>query len=335
MKELVGRLSALDPEASETLKVIAYFDRLVDGRVSADVMLRGAAVLSGAPIGYRKGSDAAGRRFGSQGEDLHPGPSDDWAFATTGAGDVVWLEREGPEHANDAMVLERLAIGLSILSTRVDTSAPSRRAVEVLVSGDTSDAERDEAAHRLSLAAHAGVYALAVPVTAPVRAPAASAIVTSRFGTVRAVLSREPVRGTAPCGIGTVARSPADVHASWRSALVALRLAHAGCTVVDAAELGPLLVLAEIEDERAEPHPDVAVVETLAAGHWTLPLLRALADGESQRSLAARAGVHHSTLGARLQDLPGSLGFDPLTPSGRTRLDVALMLHRLATTRFD
>lgn len=53
MKELAGRLSALDPEASETLKVIAYFDKLVDGRVGPDGMLRGAAVLCGAPMGHR------------------------------------------------------------------------------------------------------------------------------------------------------------------------------------------------------------------------------------------------------------------------------------------
>ena len=64
-------------------------------------------------------------------------------------------------------------------------------------------------------------------------------------------------------------------------------------------------------------------------------MLRALVDGASQRALAAEAGVHHSTMGARLQKLPEALGYDPSTSAGRTRLDVALMLHRLAHVRFD
>lgn len=48
MQELVGRLTALDPEASESLKVVAYFDALVSAGVGLDGLLRGAAALSGA-----------------------------------------------------------------------------------------------------------------------------------------------------------------------------------------------------------------------------------------------------------------------------------------------
>ena len=57
MQGLVWRLKALDPEASESLKVIAYFDALVDGHASAQVLLSGAAVLSGCAAGYIAGLD--------------------------------------------------------------------------------------------------------------------------------------------------------------------------------------------------------------------------------------------------------------------------------------
>lgn len=40
-------------------------------------------------------------------------------------------------------------------------------------------------------------------------------------------------------------------------------------------------------------------------------------------------------MGARLHDLPSRLGYDPTTAAGRTRLDVAIMLHRLAYVPFD
>ncbi|MFF4349661.1 helix-turn-helix domain-containing protein [Streptomyces sp. NPDC001530] len=47
MKELAGRLAALDPDAGAALQVIAYFDRLTEGRVGLEALVRGAAVLSG------------------------------------------------------------------------------------------------------------------------------------------------------------------------------------------------------------------------------------------------------------------------------------------------
>ena len=60
-----------------------------------------------------------------------------------------------------------------------------------------------------------------------------------------------------------------------------------------------------------------------------------MAAGASRRSLAGLAGLHHSTMDARLRKLPTLLGYDPGTATGRTRLDVTLMLHRLAHTRID
>jgi len=335
MKELVGRLSALDPEASETLKVIAYFDALVDGRVGPEGMLRGAAVLSGAPIGHLRAGQAEGRRFGVDGAELAPGRPDDWPAVPSADGSTVWLERAGAAHANDAMVLERLAIALSIQSVRLDTSAPTRRAVEVLLAGDASEQEREQAAARLSLGAHTAIHAVAVPPTVRLDRPLAHAVVATRFGLARAALSPDD-RAPAPrAGIGTAASGLSDLRESWRSALVALRLADDDEPVVRAADLGPLLQLAETEDLRASPHPDVLGIDALLATAWSERMLRALANGASQRSLAADAGVHHSTMGARLHELPTRLGYDPSTARGRTRLDVALMLHRLAHARFD
>lgn len=49
MRELAGRLAELDPDAGAALQVIAYFDRLMEGRVGLEALVRGAAVLSGCP----------------------------------------------------------------------------------------------------------------------------------------------------------------------------------------------------------------------------------------------------------------------------------------------
>jgi len=49
MKDLVVRLSALDPDAGAAVRVIAYFDQLVDARAGLATIVRGAAVLAGCP----------------------------------------------------------------------------------------------------------------------------------------------------------------------------------------------------------------------------------------------------------------------------------------------
>lgn len=335
MKELAGRLSALDPEASETLKVIAYFDKLVDGRVGPDGMLRGAAVLCGAPMGHHGIEQDQGPRFTADGTALPPGPSSGWPSAASGDGEIVWLERQGPAHANDAMVLERLAIALSITTMRLDTLAPTRRAIEVLLSGDSSAEERNSAAARLSLGNHSVTYAIAVPASERLTTSLAHAMVATPHGIVRAVLAPGDSPPALRAGIGVAARSPEELQGSWRAALAALRLADEDHPVVRASDLGVLLALADAADTSSALHPDVALLGVVVAGPWTERMLRAVADGASQRALAIAAGVHHSTMGIRLQKLPELLGYDPLTPSGRTRLDVTLMLHKLATVRFD
>lgn len=336
MRELAGRLRALDPEASQTLKVITYFDRLVDGRVGAEGLLRGAAVLAGIPVGHAPAGAPRGRRFGPDVAALPEGSPEGWPHVALSEGAVVWLERGGPPHANDAMVLERLAISLSILSTRLDTEAPTRRAVETLVSADASDEEREGALQRLALPMHVPVRALAVPTGLAVAHAVPHAVVATRFGVVRAALTvGDAAAAAAQVGIGVVAARATEISGSWRSALIALRLTDAQRPVVRADELGSLLVLAQLEDTRSIPHPDVIAVGRALDEGWTEPLLRSLAAGTSRRALAAAADVHHSTMGARVGKLTTVLDFDPSTPFGRTRLDVALLLYRLASSRVD
>ena len=123
MQGLVWRLKALDPEASESLKVIAYFDALVDGHASAQVLLSGAAVLSGCTAGYAVDGkslrvDASGARTGpgaseESGSDSAKGP-EGWPGHDFGADGRVWIERSGTAFANDEMILERVAIALGM-----------------------------------------------------------------------------------------------------------------------------------------------------------------------------------------------------------------------------
>ena len=99
--------------------------------------------------------------------------------------------------------------------------------------------------------------------------------------------------------------------------------------MVAANELGAVLLLAEAADAAPQPHPDVAELDALAAGHATLPTLDALAHAGTARAAAAVLGVHHSTVQSRLAAAAAALGYDPRTPDGRTRYVLARTLQRL------
>jgi hypothetical protein len=329
MQELLGRLTALDPEASETLKVVSYFDTLVAGGVGLDTLLRGASVLSGTIAGY---AAAAGRelRVAPSGERLEPAEVDAaasaWPSRQTSDGSRVWIERAGAPHVNDAMVLERLALAVAITTARRSNTADA--AVEVVVTSGAAAAERAVAASKLRLEASRDVRAIAFHPDAVALTPGPTAVVATPRGLARAVLVDGAFHVPPAVRAGVGASGTAErLPESWASALIALRLSTPRQPVVDAADLGALLFVAESADRHEEPHPDAAALDTL--DERSRLVLEALADAGSVRSAASVLGMHHSSVQARLDALTAHLGYDPRSPAGRTRYALARALAAL------
>lgn len=327
MQELLGRLTALDPQASETLKVVSYFDALVAAGVGTEGLVRSAAALTGVPVGFHAGERTLRVEPDGRRADADPGSRRPWPSREAGDGALVWIERSGAAHANDAMVLERLAIALAITSARRTPDAAG--SVEVAVSPHASDEERGMALSRLRLDAAPCVRAIARPPDTPSPAGDPSAIVVTARGLARAeICSAEPVDlvgGRAGIGIPV---PPDRLAESWASALVALRLATDDEPVVDADALGPLLLLAEAADARGAVHPDAAALAALDPR--ALDLLDALARTGSVRSAAGLLGMHHSSAQEKLSTLGAALGYDPRTSAGRTRFALARALLQLS-----
>lgn len=329
MQELVGRLTALDPAASASLKVIGYFDALVAGQVSVEVLCRSAAVLAGCAAGIENAG--RGLRASPEGNRLAAGGSDGWSSHDTGDGGRVWIERSGPSHENDPMLLERFALAVAITESRTRGDAAQHRAAELVVDPDVPDAERAAAAGRLRLDHRRAVRAVATTLDSPADGRHPSAVLATPFGLVRLTLMDAEERLSllgVRAGLGLPVE-PARLPESWASALVAVRLADESAPVVDAVQLGALLVLAEAADTASDAHPDVAALETVAADPSALATLDALVADGSLRAAAVALGVHHSTVQARLNALSQKLGYDPRTSTGRTRYTVARTLHRL------
>jgi hypothetical protein len=330
MKELAGRLTALDPDAGAAVQVIAYFDRLAEARAGVEALVRGAAVLSGVPARLvdaerrvRVRVEADGTRRES---DLPPDPAWPSAALTPGGAPALWLERgDAPPSVVDAVILERAAGVVRRVLDRTRGRAPGAgdddsALVETLLDATAPEAARLHAARGLGLDPAAPARALATPDGRP---------------RVRAA-SREAGAPEGRTGVGP-AVPVLELPRSWAAARVALRFtadgtAHdPGPRIVHAEDLGGLALLVDLVAPGAEPPPDVQALEAAAAdAPWLLTTLHAVTATTSLRAAAAEVTVHHSTLQDRLAQAEHLLGWPVRTPQGRLRLHLALTMRRLA-----
>ncbi|QOV40447.1 helix-turn-helix domain-containing protein [Streptomyces ferrugineus] len=330
MKELAGRLTALDPDAGAAVRVIAYFDRLAESRAGLEALVRGAAVLAGVPARLMDADRRVHVRVETDGtrreSDLPPDPAWPSAPLTPDGAPALWLERDGQAEPSvvDAVILERAAgvIRLVLDRTRGRAPADDPALVETVLDGTAPEAARLHAARGLGLD-------LAAP--ARVLAP-----LDGRPRIVPAHLDAEPPVGRV--GVGP-AVAVLDLPRSWSEARVALRFTAEGTAqdpgpgVVHADELGGIALLAGLVAPGAEPPPDVQALESAAAAApWLLATLHAVASTVSLRAAAAEITVHHSTLQERLTHAEHLLGWPLRTPQGRFRLGLALTMRRLTRT---
>ncbi|MEY9996462.1 hypothetical protein ABIE67_008494 [Streptomyces sp. V4I8] len=327
MKELAGRLTALDPDAGAAVRVIAYFDRLGESRAGLEALVRGAAVLAGVPARLMDADRRVHVRVEADGtrreSEVPPDPAWPFAALTPGGAPALWLERaqEAEPSVVDAVILERAAAAVRLVLDRTRGRAPADdpALVETVLDATAPEAARLHAARRLGLD------------------PAAPARVLAPLdGRPRIV----PAQGDAEPPVGRVGVGPVvpvlELPRSWSQARVALRFTAEGTAqdpgpgVVHADELGDVALLADLVVPGAEPPPDVRALEAAAAAApWLLTTLHAVAATVSLRAAAAEINVHHSTLQQRLAHAEHLLGWPLRTPQGRFRLGLALAMRHL------
>lgn len=333
MQELLGRLRALDPTASQGLRVIACFDELMAGRVGTDGLLSAAAALAGRPVGLRRGPEAAVVRVGPDGRRLAPADSPGGGLVSDDL--QLWIERTGEgEGVNDAIILERLALALQV---RFDQSrAPAPRDLALLFDDTIDVAVRRDAATRRGLPSGIRLRAIAAPLFAVWRTHPSGPedVVATDFGPVHAaVVPAAADVAASPLGIG-VAVERDDLALSFRTAVVALRLADSAADRISRAD--DLGVLAEtLADQPLRPRMDAdeEAVARLAAHPWGAATLDALVRSTSVRDAARIVGIHHSTMTSRIETITAELGFSPVDGWARTRTGVALLRWRVRTSR--
>lgn len=317
MRELLGRVSALDPEAGAAVKVISYFDELADAGVEA--VVRGAAVLTGVAAGFVDRERGLALRVDPTGAvEHHPAaPAPSWCSVQAGGG-LLWLERTEEPGPVEAMVLERAAAAVRARLRHTVSMNDGRSALaQALIDPDLPGEQRARAARRYGIVVGSLSRAVAV-----------------HGGAVRVVAADQPP-GPGRVGVGPAVEALA-LPRSWRDARRALRFTARGTgtdpgpRVVRAEELGGLLLLADTVHPHSEPVPDVVALEEIARkAAPLLTCLEAVASSPSLRAAARRAGVHHSTLQESVGRAERLLGWRVGRVEGRLRLQVALALRRL------
>ncbi|MEQ3541901.1 PucR family transcriptional regulator [Pseudonocardia tropica] len=341
MQELLGRLSALDPEATVGLRVIACFDELVIGNVNTRGLLSAAASLAGCNAGFRQDVPHRSLRVTPRGELLREsgaGPSPEPGPASAKLdGITVWIERTGPAHANDDIILERLALAVRIRHGSGRRDLENRRELGLLLDGTVPAEDRRTAACRIHLTPGRAYRVVAAPLFAvwDEHPSGPEDVVATPHGLIHAlVLPAEHESVSArPAGIG-VATELEQLHRSFVTAVVALRLCdQPGTTSVLADTYGGLVgLLADMPTDA--DLPDVDTLGSVMAHAWGPATVDALVRAGSVRHASRIAGVHHSTLQARLDAIGEAMGFEPFDDGiGRSRLGIAYLVWRLRNSR--
>jgi hypothetical protein len=339
MQGLLLRLSGLDADAENAVRVIGFFDRLMTGRADLDGVVRSTAQLAECPVGV----SAPGRGLSLRADpdadtvasDLVPAGA---ARRELEGGVVVWIAREGARPPLDEMLLERFAIAVAVLlgHTRVPVPELGDPAlVELVLSGGTGTAERSRALHLLGLDPMARVRVLAASGVDAFEGR------TAMLGRIRAALHISEVPALVPQG-GRLAVGPQvpaiEASRSWQAACTALRFASASEPIVWWERLGGLAALARLSRADLAEVEDVLALDRLATephGDEAVAMLDAYCATGSARKAAAVVRRHHSTLPPRLARAESVLGFPLASPAGRFRLHLALVLRTLRDNTDD
>ncbi|NUT47087.1 MAG: helix-turn-helix domain-containing protein [Saccharothrix sp.] len=356
MRGLLHKLSALDADAETAIRVIAYFDTLVERRASVAEVVRSTAGLADCVVGVELDGGPP-LRCGPDGK-----PAAGAAAVTTsvavGESGRAWLERPDGPRPMDDLVLERCAITLRVLApTRHTPHLADPALVELVLSEREAPEDRARALKLLGLA-HDRPLRIAAVECGPGLDPGAEAVrlvartgrrVPVRVGIVgrRAALVLQPPdspglaealggragAGDVRLGLGGIADGLA-AHRSWQQAQQALRFTSAEHPVADFQDLGATALLAEVPVELLRRDGDVAALNDLAStpsGRLDVAALEAFCVSGSLRKAAESLHLHHSSVAARLARAEDVLGWPLDTPHGRFRTMVALLARRLST----
>ena len=362
MRSFLLQVAKSDELAESGLKVIAYFDALVEHRATLEACVRAAAALSQCVAGLQDTSSPVSVRFSRRGIAVEGPPAPTTTHPVRiGERDVgeVWLEREDGPALLDELIVERLALAAGILwrgSPRPGRSTAGL--IELVVGAGTAPDDRIRGVELLGLSSGQPLDVAAIASTDPDRLAAGlatvhrsvretpaegrrAAVCSALLGDVGAVLAQPglaPALGLPAGFVAGIARGrPAEqVADAWQHAQTAVRFSGllGFGNVVDYDDLGALATLAELPASAIASNDDVRSIAELAStsrGRAVVETLEQRLASGSIRETAAGLYLHHSSVQYRLRQAEESLGLQLDDSRSRMRIELALVLWRLSS----
>jgi hypothetical protein len=359
MYGLLLRLSALDADAASAVRVIGFFDALVEQGATIDTVLRRTASLAECAVGVRTADGQLSERADPSGMVRFGEPPSGARVHRMPSGGVIWIERAGAPLPLDDLLIERFAIATTVAlgrGARAVGELDPAALLRVAISPVEDESMRRRVLARLGidpasvvhLAAIAGEPDAVDTVAGQLCGDRPRAVATS-VDTIRVVLCRHPVRRELAVPVGTrVGLSGAHaallLPSAWREARIALRYAQPSrherppydigeAAVVAFDQLGAFAAFAErLTAEEINEIDDVRRLDQVAtdSGDATaLYTLEVVAATGSLRGAASVLHLHHNSVAHRVARAERELGFSLNEPYARSRLLLALMLRRL------
>jgi hypothetical protein len=363
MRGLLLQLSDLDPNTHAYLRVIQYFDRLVNNGINLEGLTRASAALGNCTVGLRDQDSGVVIRFDHQGQLspqlVNPVVLELPIVINELVVGHVWLEREKKEQL-DEILLERMSIAATVLWRSLRSIEGSDPALlELAISALAEDQDRIRALRLIGFNPLQNLRVMATSIPDKNESMTMQNLLatinlneglarSAMIGTVGVVLiqihedkfgslldaldliSKESIQ----IGIGQSVPA-ARAYDSWSNARLALRFAPAlikNKTIVNYEDLGSFAVLATIPSEFALMNPDVKALKKLSEieqGDQDINILLSVTWSGSARQAATELFMHHSSITNRLKHIEGALNLSIQEPVGRLRAQMAAILFRL------
>lgn len=360
MQGLLLKLSALDADVENAVRIISFFDSLIEQQPSLDVLVRNAAAVAECAVGIQESEGRFALRATPDGRTDAGRAAEGATIARVSSSHQAWLGRGGADALPlDQMLLERF--GLSAIAAlgrgRTPTLALGDPAlIELVVAQSTEAPERSRALQLLGLTPATSVTFLAasgptkqLDVLVSCLGELGGKPRCAVIGPVRAVVLLGPPPSDlhppdgVTLGVGPATRA-IDAPAAWQKAVRALRYATpvtnagdvAARPMVHATRLGAFdLLAARLRSDDIRDVADIDVLDELAAepqGAEMIRTLEVVVEAGSLREAARTLYLHHNSVSGRLARAEERLGYRIADPSGIARLGLAIALRRLRNT---
>ncbi|WP_136057482.1 helix-turn-helix domain-containing protein [Microbacterium sp. K24] len=361
MEGLLRSLSEEGDGSADALRVVNYFDKLLQFRAGIDELVRSTAMLIGTEAGYNGPGGGCG--FNSLGRMRPQDPPEEAVASLLSGSDaesgLVWVVPKPNDAEMAQLILERMALAAGTIlvrqaeASRLGDGEPLRLLIEALPSISEL---REEALRRLGfrsdwrvrvVVARGSKSELSEPrtwrewfgpenrCTAPVLIGNAHVVMVHNGDR----LPGSPMDGADLMAVGAAgsALAPRD---SYLAALRTLRLCSStlGPRMLSYDGLGSLRRIAEIEPPVARGTELVQKMDVLlrsAAGLGEILALDSYCRHSNVRAAATELSLHHSSLAHRLKNVGAKLAIDVFDAAQRNDAWLALQLLRVAGSETD